>query len=203
MVDNRSVRIYVLKHPDTLEVRYVGKTVRSLSRRLGNHIANAKGNKHNKHLSNWILKILYENKRPIIELLEECEHSVWQEREKYWISQFDNLINLTIGGDGCEGFIHNQETIEKLREVNKGRKHTDEFKEKMSLRLKGKPLTEEHKANIGKSNKGRKASLETKLKLSESHKGIIQSEESKRKRSETIKAWWAKRKSIEDIVSTG
>ena len=202
MVDNRSVRIYVLKHPDTLEVRYVGKTVRSLNRRLGNHIANAKGNKHNKHLSNWILKILSENNRPIIELLEECEHSVWQEREKYWISQFDNLINLTIGGDGCEGFIHNQETIEKLREVNKGRKHTDEFKEKMSLRLKGKPLTEEHKANIGKSNKGRKASLETKLKLLESHKGIIQSEESKRKRSETIKAWWAKRKSIEDIVST-
>ena len=202
MVDNRSVRIYVLKHPDTLEVRYVGKTVRSLSRRLGNHIANAKGNKHNKHLSNWILKILSENKRPIIELLEECEHSVWQEREKYWISQFGNLINLTIGGDGCEGFIHNQETIEKLRGVNKGRKHTEEFKEKMSLRLKGKPLTEEHKANIGKSNKGRKASLETKLKLSESHKGIIQSEESKRRRSETIKAWWAKRKSIEDIVST-
>ena len=202
MVDNRNVRIYVLKHPNTLEVRYVGKTVRSLSRRLGNHIANAKGNKHNKHLSNWILKIIAEGKRPIIELLEECEHSVWQEREKYWISQFNNLINLTIGGDGCEGFIHKQETIEKLREVNKGRKHTESFKEKMSLRLKGKPLTNEHKANIGRANKGKKASDETKRKLSESHKGIIQSEESRRKRSETIKAWWAKRKSIEDIVSS-
>lgn len=202
MVDNRNVRIYVLKHPNTLEVRYVGKTVRSLSRRLGNHIANAKGNKHNKHLSNWILKVLAEDKRPIIELLEECEHSVWQEREKYWISQFTNLINLTIGGDDCEGFIHNQATIEKLRNINKGRKHTKEFKEQMSLRLKGKPLTEEHKANIGKANRGRKASLELRKKLSESHKGIPQSEESKRKRSETIKAWWAKRKSIEDIVST-
>ena len=202
MVDNRNVRIYVLKHPNTLEVRYVGKTVRSLSRRLGNHIANAKGNKHNKHLSNWILKILAEGKRPIIELLEECEHSVWQEREKYWISQFNNLINLTIGGDGCEGFIHKQETIEKLKEINKGRKHTESFKEKMSLRLKGKPLTNEHKANIGRANKGKKASDETKRKLSESHKGIIQSEESRRKRSETIKAWWAKRKSIEDIVSS-
>lgn len=65
MVDNREVHIYTLKHPDTLEVRYVGKTVRSLSRRLGNHIANAKGNKHNKHLSNWILNILKENKKPI------------------------------------------------------------------------------------------------------------------------------------------
>lgn len=202
MVDIRPVKIYVLKHPDTLEVRYVGKTVRSLSRRLDNHIANAKGNKHNKHLSNWILKIITEGKKPIIELLEECEHSVWQEREKYWISQFDNLINMTVGGDGCEGFIHKSETIEKLRKISKGRKHTEEFKQNMSLRLKGKPLSEEHKANIGKANSGRKATEATKQKLSESHKGIKQSEESRKKRSETIKAWWAKRKSNEEIVNS-
>ena len=157
-VDNRPVLIYVLKHPDTQEVRYVGKTVRSLSRRLGNHIANAKGNKHNKHLSNWILSIL---------------------------AQYNNLINLTEGGDGCAGFIHNEETIEKIRLAKIGMKHSQEFKDAMSLRLKGKPLSEEHKANIGKANRGRKASLETKRKL-----------------SETIKAWWAKRKSVGDIVST-
>lgn len=202
MVDIRPVKIYVLKHPDTLEVRYVGKTVRSLSRRLGNHIANAKGNKHNKHLSNWIIKILNDNKRPIIELLEECEYSVWQKREKFWISQFPNLINLTEGGDGCLGFIHDNLTKEKLRMAMIGRKHTEEFKQAMSLRLKGKPLSEEHKANIGKANSGKKATDATKRKLSESHKGIKQSEESRKKRSETIKAWWAKRKSNEDIVNS-
>lgn len=38
MVDNREVHIYTLKHPDTLEVRYVGKTVRSLSRRIRNSL---------------------------------------------------------------------------------------------------------------------------------------------------------------------
>lgn len=47
----------------------------------------------------------------------------------------------------------------------------------MSLRLKGKPLSEEHKANIGKANSGRKA-------------------------TEAIKAWWAKRKSNEEIVNS-
>ena len=202
MVDIRPVKIYVLKHPDTLEVRYVGKTVRSLSRRLGNHIANAKGNKHNKHLSNWIINILNNNKRPIIELLEECDYSVWQEREQYWISQFPNLINLTKGGDGCLGFIQNESTKEKLRIAMTGRKHTEEFKQNMSLRLKGKPLSEEHKANIGKANSGRKATEVTKQKLSESHKGIKQSEESRKKRSKTIKAWWAKRKSNEEIVNS-
>ena len=202
MVDIRPVKIYILKHPDTLEVRYVGKTVRSLSKRLGNHIANAKGNKHNKHLSNWIINILNKNKRPIIELLEECDYSVWQEREQYWISQFPNLINLTKGGDGCLGFIQNESTKEKLRIAMTGRKHTEEFKQNMSLRLKGKPLSEEHKANIGKANSGRKATEATKQKLSESHKGIKQSKESRKKRSETIKAWWAKRKSNEEIVNS-
>jgi hypothetical protein len=201
-VDNRPVLIYVLKHPDTQEVRYVGKTVRSLSRRLGNHIANAKGNKHNKHLSNWILGILAKNKRPIIELIEECSSTNWQEREQYWITQYDNLINLTEGGDGCVGLIHNEETIEKIGLAKIGIKHSQEFKDAMSLRLKGKPLSEEHKANIGRANRGRRASLVTRKKLSEAHKGIPQSEESRRKKSETIKAWWAKRKSIEDIVST-
>ena len=202
MVDTRRVKIYVLKHPDTLEIRYVGKTVRSLSKRLGNHIANAKGNKHNKHLSNWIINILNTGKRPIIELIEECDNSVWEEREKYWISQYTNLINLTEGGDGCVGFIHDQETISKLRLVNLGRKHTDEFKEAMSRRLKGVPHSKEHTAKIAKANTGKKASEATKKRLSESHRGIKQSEESKRKKSETIKAWWAKRKSSENIVKS-
>lgn len=201
-VDIRPVRIYVLKHPDTLEERYVGKTVRSLNRRLSNHIFNAKGNKHNIHLSNWILNILNTGKRPVIELLEECGNPVWQEREKYWISQFPNLINLTDGGDGCHGFTHDDATKEKLRIAASGRKHTEEFKQAMSLRLKGKPLSEEHKANIGKANSGKKATDAVKLKLSESHRGMKQSEESKRKRSITIKAWWVKRKSNEDIVKS-
>ena len=38
MVDNRNVRIYVLKHPDTLEVRYVGKTVRRAIEELGGNM---------------------------------------------------------------------------------------------------------------------------------------------------------------------
>jgi hypothetical protein len=200
--DTRKVKIYVLKHPDTLEVRYVGKTVRSLSRRLGNHVDNAKRSKHNKHLSNWILNILSNGKRPIIELIEEVDNSVWQEREKYWITQYPNLINLTEGGDGCKGFLHDKATRIKCGKANIGRKHTQEFKNAMSNRLKGINLTEEHKARIGRANKGKTRDLATKKKLSEAHKGILQSEEARRKRSETIKAWWARRKSVEDIVES-
>lgn len=200
--DTRKVKIYTLKHPDTSEIRYVGKTVRSLSRRLGNHIANAKGNKHNRHLSNWILSILSLGKRPLIELIEEVDSSIWQERERYWISQYPNLINLTDGGDGCLGFLHDEETRIKCGLANVGRKHTDRFKEDLSKRLKGVNLTEEHKAKIGDSNRGKVRTPETLQKLSDSHKGIKQSEESKRKRSESVRAWWAKRKGIEDIVES-
>ena len=200
--DTRKVKIYVLKHPDTLEIRYVGKTVRSLSKRLGNHIDNAKRSKHNKHLSNWILSILALGKRPIIELIEEVDSSVWQDREKYWIAHYPNLINLTYGGDGCEGFLHDEATRIKCGLANIGRKHTQEFKDALSNRLKGKKLTEEHKAKIGLANKGKIRTPIIKQKLSESHKGIPQTEESRRKRSETIKAWWIKRKSIEDIVES-
>lgn len=200
--DTRKVKIYTLKHPDTLEIRYVGKTVRSLSRRLGNHISNAKGNKHNRHLSNWILSILSLGKRPLIELIEEVDNSIWQERERYWISQYPNLINLTNGGDGCLGFLHDKETRIKCGLANVGRKHTDRFKEDLSKRLKGVNLTEEHKAKIGDSNRGKVRTSETLQRLSNSHKGIKQSEESKRKRSESIRAWWAKRKGIEDIVES-
>ena len=197
--DTRRVKIYALKHPDTLEVRYVGKTVVSLSRRLGNHVANAKGSKHNVHLSNWILKILAMGKRPIIELIEECDHSIWQEREKYWISQYSNLINLTLGGDGCEGFFHSEEVKEKLRQAKLGVKHTEEFKIQMSKRLKGVALSEEHKAKIGASNRGKKASLETRKKLSESHKGQYPSPETKEKHRAAIQAWWDKRRGVKTI----
>ena len=82
--DTRKVKIYVLKHPDTLEIRYVGKTIRSLSRRLGNHISNAKGNKHNKHLSNWILSILALGKRPIEESRRKRSETIkawWSKRK--------------------------------------------------------------------------------------------------------------------------
>lgn len=94
--------------------------------------------------------------------METCQSDIWQEREQYWISQFSNLINLTARGDGCIGFIHNPEAIEKIRQSKIGTKHSIEFKEAMSKRLKGVPLSEEHKSKIGLANKGRRASETTR-----------------------------------------
>lgn len=185
MVDNlkfmRKVKIYGLFHPITDELRYIGKTVKSLNQRLSNHIYNAKVTQHNKHLSNWILKILYEGNKPIIKCLEECDEQVWKEREQFWISTNNNLINLTKGGDGSLGFLHNLEVIEKIRQSKIGFKHSEKFKQEKSEFFKSIERTKQWKSNISKSKKGKKASEETKNKLSESHKGYKMPEEQKEK----------------------
>ena len=114
---------------------------------------------------------------------------------------------------------HSEETKEKLRLSNIGKKRTEEQKkyilEKSLAGIKNNPKTEEQKQVIGKkisdTHKGKKLSAEhkkilsnihknkvvsdsTKLKLSLSHIGLIKSEESKEKLKETLKNPDIKRK---------
>ena len=112
--------IYILQDPDTLSVRYVGKTT-NFKKRLYQH-TNKKVQEYSRkrHLSNWLLKLIKNNKKPIMTIIDETEND-WRNLEIYWISQFKswgfNLVNLTIGGDGTEGYNHTKETIAKLSEM--------------------------------------------------------------------------------------
>lgn len=149
--------IYSLKHPLTNEVRYVGKTT-SPKRRYKEHIY--KLNKSD-HKTNWIKSLLNEGVKPIMDIIEICVEN-WEEREKYWITQFDNLTNLTDGGGSYKmtevvkdkirqaniGKVVSIETKEKLKEINLGVNNpnygnhkpphpiTDEIKEKISIMLR-------------------------------------------------------------------
>ena len=97
-----------------------------------------------------------------------------------------NGYNCTLGGEGCVGYVPNEETKRKLSELNKGKHHTEETKRKISEsskgKNKGKHHTEETKRKIGEAskgqtpwNKGKKGkqhhSEETRKKISESNKG--------------------------------
>ena len=62
--ENSVTLIYVLKDPETMQVRYVGKTVNSLIARLGQHIYDSKKSKN--HRAYWIKKIIDSGKMPII-----------------------------------------------------------------------------------------------------------------------------------------
>jgi len=146
--------IYKLIDPITNEIRYVGKTDKELSIRKNQHIRDSK--RYNNHKSNWIKLLIREGYEPIIELIEECDNDKWEEREIFWISQYDNLTNGTLGGDGC---VPTEETIEKLRKCNSGENNprygvevSQETKDKISKALKDRTLTEKHKENLKKSS---------------------------------------------------
>ena len=153
MVD--TIKIYVLKEPDTLEIRYVGMTSKTLKQRLRKHLDNALYTKHNPHLCNWILKYYKRGQLPIIETIEKCDKKVWQEREKYWIKHYDNLLNSTDGGEGSFGFRHSKKSIEKIRNMKLGIKQSKKTRLRRSKSLKGRIITKEHRIKIGNSNRGR------------------------------------------------
>jgi group I intron endonuclease len=144
--------IYKLIDPETNEVRYIGKTTRTLKKRYKEHLTDTR---YSTHKVNWISKLKMNDKLPIIELIEECDDNISSEREKYWITQFENLTNSTDGGEDGK---HTEETKAKLREINKGKNNpcylkvwTDEERKRLSEARKKVILTEEWKDNIGKT----------------------------------------------------
>lgn len=97
------VYIYSLNDPDTLQIRYIGKTG-NLKKRLYSHITEAKRSKGRRYVLNWINSLLSSNKKPIINIIEECNDSNWQERERYWVSYYREIIpNLCNNADGGLG----------------------------------------------------------------------------------------------------
>jgi len=99
----KKVKIYGLKDPNTNEIRYVGKTELPLEKRLYYHIWDLK-RCTNKHKINWFNKLLSNNEKPIIFLIEEVNFNIWKQKEKYWINEMRkngcDLVNYTDGGEG-------------------------------------------------------------------------------------------------------
>lgn len=100
-------KIYVLKHPITDEIRYVGRTSYSLEQRLKGHLNHCKGGS-TVYRCNWINSLLKEGLIPKIELIDTYES--WKESGKEEInlirklkSEGIKLINTTEGGDGNLG----------------------------------------------------------------------------------------------------
>jgi hypothetical protein len=93
MSDYSKGQIYKLYNEDEPDKCYIGSTIQLLCKRYKNH---------KKTKNECASKILFENnKKPIIELLEKypCNNKYELEiRERYWIEQFPNKINLATPG---------------------------------------------------------------------------------------------------------
>lgn len=146
------IYIYTLTDPNTNIVRYVGKSVNP-NRRYYEHITNCYRT-FNNHKDNWIKKLLSNNKTPILNIIEETTKDKWSDREKYWISVFENLTNSTLGGE--DGSFTN-EVIQKMKANNMGhnnpmwgKRWTEEQKMKLSIQRKGIPKSDEWKNKVSK-----------------------------------------------------
>lgn len=113
--------IYRLKNPDTKKVRYVGKTTNP-KRRWHHHCSIKANEKQKSHRSSWLLSILREGKKPILEIIDTCQYKSWEEVEKYWIQYHKdmgcNLCNHSYGGGGILGVERSKETKEKISRNN-------------------------------------------------------------------------------------
>jgi hypothetical protein len=147
-VDNK-YKIYGLKSKNENFIRYVGYTKLKLTKRLTNHLTEARN--RDTHKDRWIRS---NNLNIDIVLIEENINSfeLVLEREIYWIKKYKeefniDLVNSTNGGNGTVGRFLTEDQKINLRNKNLGKK-----------------LTDEHKTKISNSNIGRETSEETRLK---------------------------------------
>ena len=95
--------IYGLYSSDDEVIRYIGKTKYMLSKRLREHINGALLRNCGTYKDNWIREVYRNGNEVKIKLIEKCDDSIWEEREKYWIKNIPSLTNLTEGGEGGHG----------------------------------------------------------------------------------------------------
>jgi hypothetical protein len=89
-------KIYGLRVNGDSEVRYIGYTKRTLEQRLYHHFYDTKKGLTYKKC-NWIRKHNYNIEIFLIE--DNLTYEKALERESFWITQFDNLLNMSGGGE--------------------------------------------------------------------------------------------------------
>jgi hypothetical protein len=163
------VFIYVLKHPVTNEIRYVGLT-RVPAKRLRDEISCP----HTRHFANWVNSIIKIGLKPLMEIVEETEEGLACDREREWIAKMKlsgyRLLNFTSGGES--GWIVSDELRLASSRRQKGKKKgpmPDQVKAKISAALKGRQLgpgAGKQLAALNVQRKGIPLKEETKRKLS-------------------------------------
>lgn len=111
-----------LENPN--EIRYIGKTVSKLNKRLSQHISKSKTTNRITHCSNWLNLEITNNNTPTIQLVDEVFEDDWEFWEMYWIEQFKNwgfrLTNITKGGElDWTDKKHTKKTVNKMKLARK------------------------------------------------------------------------------------
>ena len=164
--------------------KYVGQSVNP-TERYKQHLRN-KNNKHiifynaiNKYgIDNFDFEII-ETNIPIDKI---------DDREKFWIKELNSMkpngYNMTEGGEGTQGYVHTEESKQRMSMLKKGKyvgKNNPNYGATWMCGENnpnyGKHLSDETKEKISIANKGKCRSEEVKKQISETSKSITHTEE--------------------------
>ncbi len=175
--------VYVLRDPNSLEIRYIGVTNKRLGVRLSQHMWAAR-NGAQSHVARWINTL---NIRPLIEALEEgCR----RKREVFWIKHYRllgaRLTNLTDGGEGTVGLQLTEEHRKKIGDGNRDKVVSLEVRQRIGASLRGrkKKFSAKHRRNIGLAQLGKKRgpmSVATRQKIATALMGNTNGKSSKKR----------------------
>lgn len=123
--------VYGLLDPDTLEIRYVGKTSNP-ERRYLEHVAPSR-TKSKTYRGSWLKSLFLQNKRPGFVILERNVTDA-NEAEMRWIRNLKSLgarlVNGTEGGDGWElGKRHSEQSKTKMHDSHVGKYRREDTQE--------------------------------------------------------------------------
>jgi len=216
----------IYRHVSPSGKSYIGLTKYSIDERLIQHKKAADGFSQYK-FHQAIRKYGIENFNS--EILEECDSTIADQREIYWINHYDsfnNGYNMTNGGYGRNyEWTHSDESKQKMSENMKGREPWNKGKTGVQTAWnKGKNLTDEQKKNMGhphtEETKQKLSEIKIGKKLSEDHKNAISegnkgckngmygkthSEETKKKMSENAhgRTWTTEQKELRSKMQLG
>lgn len=113
--------IYGLWDPRDGRLRYIGKS-NNPKTRLTNHLRAARKKGATNHLRCWLIGVMNDGEKPMMEVLEEVPVSRWKETERDWINQCRDhgidLVNIADGGlgGGARGRVVSEESRQKMRD---------------------------------------------------------------------------------------
>jgi hypothetical protein len=170
--------IYALCDPESGEVRYIGKTKRSLLARLRQHVKDSRNERHRSHLTFWIRSLLRAGQLPTVRLVSTVGEGSWQAAEIACIERYKEfgarLVNTTRGGEGRSAPLP-----ERAKAKLRGRRHTPEARARMSAAAKarrGHPHTPESRAKIAAANRRRVWTPESRVKLAAARRRLVKPE---------------------------
>jgi len=149
MRTNLSTTIYAVCDPLTHEVRYVGKTVKAVRKRINEHI----NGKLQHRAARWFRKV----KTPEYFTLEIIPSDQdWASAECFWIAYLRglgaNLLNATTGGEGVSGLVRSAENRARMVVVSTSKKASFTTRAKISAALLGRPVSLETRKRLQKQS---------------------------------------------------